>query len=105
MKLDRDKVLFHAANIILLPDPEYDDERVDLPQIDEFINCDVYMIGAYLYSMIGAVRLTEYGLRHFLTRKEFGNTVIISLLINANIQGVSEHPLWWRDESGVLHPV
>ena len=99
MKLNIGKVKFHSSHI---SSDNFDDA---IPYIDNLINADVYLIGAYIHALIGVLSLTEYDVRQFLTEQGFGNTAIVSLLIEANCQGACEHPLWRRGEGGELHPL
>lgn len=98
MILNYDKVRFHANHI------SRDVFEDNVPHVHDLINADIYLIAAYIHALIGTLSMKEYDVRQFLTEQGFGNTVIVSLLINANLLGTSERPLWSRDEDGILHP-
>ncbi|MDO7833674.1 hypothetical protein Q4610_01320 [Sphingobium sp. HBC34] len=97
MILNYDKVMFHANNMT-----RDDDGELNYPHVENFINADVYTIAAYIYVLIGVLSLTEYGVRQHMTEIGFGNTAIVSLLINANCRGACDFPLWRRDDYGEL---
>ncbi len=101
MNLDYSKVQFHARHISTAG---FGDENA-VPYIHNLINADTYMIAAYIVRLISAFPMTEYDVREYLTKEGFGNTAIVSLIINANREGACDRPLWLRDEGGILQPL
>ncbi|GLI98894.1 hypothetical protein [Sphingobium sp. BS19] len=65
-------------------------------------NASIYQIVAYLWQMIRRWNLDEYELRRRLENEGFGNTEIVSLLVNLYGEGQCEEPLWRHDGSGGL---
>jgi hypothetical protein len=71
MILNRDKIMFHANHMT-----RDDDGELVFPHVENFTNADVYIIGAYIYILIGVLSLTEYDVREYMT-DYLGNTAIV----------------------------
>lgn len=97
MKLDYEK-LYYCVNSF----PEIDDGDSVLPYQSSWDDAPIHLIVAYMWLIIGNVILTEDELREWMANDGFGNTEIISVVVNDFCEGACEVPLWQRDDQGVL---
>lgn len=97
MRLNRDHVLDRK-------EIQEVDEDCGLPLPLDWRSADGIDIAAYILTLISRLQVREQDVYDLLNEVDFGNPLILMLILNENAEGRADKPLWYRDELGYLHP-